>query len=49
MPNYLARMALMLEQDFSLAYDTFVIDLNHGEMSFRGDACCLTWYLFTLL
>jgi hypothetical protein len=37
------------EQAFSMAYDTFDLDLNHGELSFSGEACCLTWFLFTLL
>jgi hypothetical protein len=37
------------EQAFSMDYDTFDLDLNHGELTFSGDACCLAWFLFTLL
>jgi hypothetical protein len=43
-------LGLALEdQAFTLAYETFDLDLPHGELEFSGEACCLAWFLFTLL
>jgi hypothetical protein len=37
------------DQGFSLAYDTFDLQLIHGEVELSGPACSLAWFLFTLL
>lgn len=43
-------LGLALEdQAFTLAYATFDLDLPHGKLDFSGEACCLAWFLFTLL
>jgi hypothetical protein len=36
-------------QAFSLGYNTFDLQLNHGEIQFSGPACSLAWFLFTML
>lgn len=43
-------LGLALEdQAFTLAYATNDLDLPHGKLEFSGEACCLAWFLFTLL
>jgi hypothetical protein len=43
-------LGLALEdQAFALAYETFDLELTHGELEFSGPACSLAWFLFTLL
>jgi hypothetical protein len=37
------------DQAFALAYETFDLNLTHGDLEFSGQACSLAWFLFTLL